>query len=36
LTVSAGQPLAKPTELDPISLETLFNPDTKIPGINQR
>ncbi len=36
LTVTAGQPLGQPEELDPITLETLFNPGARLPGINQR
>ncbi|NLI77720.1 MAG: FecR domain-containing protein [Candidatus Riflebacteria bacterium] len=36
LTVTAGQPLGQPAELDPITLETLFNPGARLPGINQR
>ncbi len=36
LTVTAGQPLGAPAELDPITLENLFNPGAKMPAINQR
>ncbi|RCK78181.1 MAG: hypothetical protein OZSIB_1697 [Candidatus Ozemobacter sibiricus] len=36
LTVTAGQPLGTPAELDPITLESLFTPGVKLPAINQR
>lgn len=36
LSVTGGQPLGTPAELDPITLETLFNPGAKVPDINRR